>query len=101
MTDFFVIGDEYMVLGFGLVGIPGVEIDSSERLLDELNKAVKQSYRIIMVSDRFTGPIQKELEEIIVKMDFPLVIEIPDRFGAREGKKSMKEILKSSLGFSV
>ncbi len=101
MTDFFVIGDEYMVLGFGLVGIPGITVDSSERLLDELKKAVKESYQIIMVSDRFTEPIQEELEEIILKMDFPLVIEIPDRFGPREGKKSMKEILKSSLGFSV
>lgn len=101
MTDFFVIGDEYMVLGFGLVGIPGAVVETSDELLKELDAAIGRSCKIILLSDRLTGPVQDRLEEIIVKMDFPLVIEIPDRFGPRDDKKSMKDILKSSLGFSV
>jgi len=99
--DFFVIGDQYMVLGFGLVGIPGEVAGSSSEALAKLKEAVNKKIKIILISDRLTEPIQDEIEEIIVKMDFPLVIEIPDRKGAREGKKSIQDILKSSLGFSL
>ena len=99
--DFFVIGDQYMVLGFGLVGIPGEVVSSSEQALAKLKEIIDKQIKIILISDRLTEPIQDEIEEIIVKMDFPLVIEIPDRQGPREGKKSIQEILKSSLGFSI
>lgn len=99
--DFFVIGDQYMVLGFKLVGIAGEVADSAGQALAKLKEVINKNVKIILISDRLTESIQDEIEEIIVKMNFPLVIEIPDRQGAREGKKSIQDIMKSSLGFSI
>lgn len=99
--DFFVVGDERMVLGFGLVGIPGKVVNDSQTALDAVSQAVTEKIRIILIDDRLTQPIQAELQEIIFKMDFPLVIEIPSTEGVREGKQSIRELLKSSVGISV
>ncbi len=99
--DFFVVGDERMVLGFGLVGISGKVVDNSQDALDAVNQAVAEKIRIILIDDRLTQPIQDQLQEIIFKMDFPLVIEIPSTDGVREGKQSIRELLKSSVGISV
>jgi len=99
--DFFVVGDERMVLGFGLVGISGKIVNNSHDALDAVKQAVAEKIRIILIDDRLTPPIQDQLQEIILKMDFPLVIEIPSTDGVREGKQSIRELLKSSVGISV
>ncbi|MCD6460178.1 V-type ATP synthase subunit F [bacterium] len=90
-----------MVLGFKLVGIAGEVADSAGQALAKLKEVINKNVKIILISDRLTESIQDEIEEIIVKMNFPLVIEIPDRQGAREGKKSIQDIMKSSLGFNI
>lgn len=99
--DFYVIGDEHMVLGFGLVGIPGTIVSSGDQMLDEIKSVIEQNVRIIMVNERIADSVRDKIEAMILKMDFPLVIELPDRNGPLPDRKSMKELLKSSIGFSL
>lgn len=99
--DFFVIGDDTMVLGFGLLGIPGKVVTTSQDVLTTLKEAIEQNIKIILFSERLSVPIKNELENMILKLDFPLVIEIPDRQGPVEGRKSIHDLLKSSIGFSL
>ncbi len=99
--DFYVIGDENMVLGLGLVGIPGEVVSSEEDTLRVINESMKKQIKIILISDRLLEPVRDKVEEIILKRDFPLLLEIPDRQGPVKGKKSIRDLLKSSLGFNI
>lgn len=99
--DFYAIGDEHMILGFGLVGIAGKVVSSSDEMLDALKDAMNTDTRVVLINEKFTQPVHDEIENMIVKMDFPLVIELPDRTGPAENRKSLKELLKSSIGFNV
>jgi len=99
--DFYVIGDENMVLGLGLVGIPGEVVSSEEDTLRVINESMKKQIKIILISDRLLEPVRYKVEEIILKRDFPLLLEIPDRQGPVKGKKSIRDLLKSSLGFNI
>ncbi len=99
--DFFIVGDERMVLGFGLVGIPGKVVEDSQSALDAVRWAISEKIKIILIDDRLAQSIQDQLQEIILKMDFPLVIEIPSVEGVREDRQSIRELLKSSVGISV
>jgi len=99
--DFYVIGDENMVLGLGLMGIPGETVSGEENTLKAISEAMKKQIKIILISDRLLEPVRSQVEEIILKRDFPLLLEIPDRQGPVKGKKSIKDILKSSLGFNI
>ena len=99
--EFFVIGDENMVLGFSLVGIAGKVAQTAQQTSDALNEAVAENIKIILISDRLSGLIQDEVETLILKRDFPLVIEVPGRDGPRKDRKSIRDLLKSSIGFSV
>ncbi|MCB1195318.1 V-type ATP synthase subunit F [bacterium] len=99
--DFFVIGDDTMVFGFGLVGIPGVVVHNGEQLLAELKKTISQKVKIIMVSERLANEVKQQVETALLKVDFPLVIEIPDRKGLQQKRTTIRQLLKTTLGFSV
>ena len=99
--DFFVIGDDSMVFGFGLVGIPGKIVKNGQELLDTLRETISQNIKIIMVNERLVAEVKEQVEQVVLKMDFPLVIQIPDRQGLQQDRTSIRQLLKSTLGFSV
>lgn len=99
---FYVIGDEATVAGFGLVGVDGVVVQGSEEAKEALEQAFSSNdIGIIIITEKIAAAIREEMEEYVFSHDFPLVIEIPGREGPMEGRVSIRQMVRSAIGFSV
>lgn len=96
---YFVIGDKDMVLGFSFAGISGKEVQTREEAVSVLQHVQEnRKINIILITERLAQLIREEVDKIIETMDFPLILEIPDRHGPIPGKKTIKEIVKAAVG---
>lgn len=96
---FYVIGDEDTVLGFQLAGVDGIVV--SDAL--EAKQAVEEAFRredlgVIIIPERIASKIQGLVNQYLYKTTFPLIIEIPDRLGPLEGRKSVRDLLRAAVG---
>lgn len=99
---FFVIGDEETVLGFSLAGIEGTVVTNKQETQEALNHAFNiEGIGIIIITERIAQAIQKQVDRHILKKSFPLIIEIPDRYGPIEGKSDIKEMVSKAVGISI
>ena len=88
-----------MVLGFRLAGVEGRTAESREEALEALTDVLKvSSVRIILIPERLAQRIRREVDRVIETMDFPLILEIPDREGPLPGRKTLKEQVKAAVG---
>lgn len=96
---FFVIGDEETVLGFRLAGIEGRVAQSP----DEAREALEEAYRmenlgVIVLPERIAATVREEVDRLVYKTTFPLLIEIPDRLGPLDGRRSIKDLIREAVG---
>jgi V/A-type H+-transporting ATPase subunit F len=96
---FYVIGDSDTVLGFQLVGLEGEEVRSPEEAQEALKKAFQiEGLGIIIITERIASTIRNLVDQYVYKATFPLIIEIPDREGPVEGRKSIRELIRAAVG---
>ncbi len=100
--QFYVIGDESAVTGFGLAGVEGEVVETA----DEAREAIKKAFSspdvgIIIVTEKIAAELRTEMEEYVFGRSFPLVIEIPDRTGPMEGRVSIRQLVRSAVGINV
>ncbi len=99
---FFVIGDEDTVLGFSLAGIEGTVVTSKDETREALKKAFNiDDMGIIIITEKIAQTIRQQVDQHILKKSFPLIIEIPDRFGPIEGKGDIKDMVSKAVGISI
>jgi len=99
---FYVIGDEDTVLGFSLAGIEGTVVTSKDEAKEALKKAFNiEAMGIIIITERIAQTIRQQVDQHILKKSFPLIIEIPDRFGPIEGKGDIKDMVSKAVGISI
>jgi len=99
---FFLIGDEFTVLGYNLIGIRGVVANNEEEAAEALEKAVHDpDAGIVLITQRIASKIQDMVNEAKLAMTTPIVVEIPDRLGAVEGRESALSIVRRLIGLRV
>jgi V/A-type H+/Na+-transporting ATPase subunit F len=100
--EFFVIGDHDTVIGFSLAGINGRSVDNPQEGLLTLKEAVESdTIGIILITEAVAQEIRDEIEEIIITMDLPLLVEIPNIDGPLEDKVTISDLVKSAIGISI
>ena len=100
--SFFVIGDEDTVLGFKLVGVPGVSIRKPEEVHNAFRDAVaNRSGKILLITERLAQEIHGEVVRQRISMKPPFIVEIPDRHGPLPNRKSIAEIIREAIGISI
>ena len=100
--EFFVIGDNDTVIGFSLAGISGRSVDNPREGLLVLQEAVESDkIGIILITENVAQEIRSDIEEIIITMDLPLLVEIPNIDGPLEDKVTISDLVKSAIGISV
>lgn len=100
--EFFVIGDQDTVIGFSLAGISGRSVDNSQEGLLALKEAVESDkIGIILITEKVAQEIRSEIEEIIITMELPLLVEIPNIDGPLEDKVTISDLVKSAIGISI
>ena len=99
---FYVIGDEDTVLGFSLAGIDGTVVTNKEETREALKKAFNiKEIGIIIMTEKIAQTIRQQVDQHILKKSFPLIIEIPDRYGPLEGKGDIKDMVSKAVGISI
>lgn len=97
--QYFVIGDDDVVLGFDLVGVRGRIATTSEEAHAAMTGALEdKEIGIILITERLAELIRPLVDQHVLGKDFPLVVEIPDRHGPIAGKPSLREMMNSAMG---
>ena len=97
-----VIGDEDTVLGFTLVGLRGRSVSSQKEAEDAFHAVISETeVGIILVTERVAELIRPLVDGYIFGSSFPLIVEIPDRFGKMEGRLSLRDMVNRAIGIKL
>lgn len=97
---YFVIGDEDTVLGFSLVGTSGMSASTPAEAQHALSKALEgQEYGIIIITQDVADMIRSEVDRYIFSENFPLVVEIPNRFTG--SSRDLRALVNEAIGVSL
>jgi vacuolar-type H+-ATPase subunit F/Vma7 len=96
----FVIGDNDMITGFGLVGVEGKEATSEQEALIALKEALARSdLALIIISQQYStqSVVQTEISKTRRERTSPLIVEFPSSRGSAK-PASLSELVSKSLG---
>jgi V/A-type H+-transporting ATPase subunit F len=102
--DFFVLGNEDVILGFQFVGINGKIVTGHSSALEEFDNAVNGEYGelgVLLISEKVSMMIEDRVMEWQLSGNYPLLVEIPDIDGHIEGKKSILKSIREAVGLHV
>ena len=100
--QFYVIGDESTVTGFGLAEVVGEAVETADEAREALKKAfASPDIGIIIVTEKIAAELRKEMEDYVFGRSFPLVIEIPDRTGPMPDRVSIRQMVRAAVGINV
>ena len=98
---FFCICDHESGIGFRLAGVTTREVNARLEAQEALKEALdSKEAQIILVSEKVSGFIREEIDELIYQHRLPLVLEIPSR-GQEQERKSIRQFLKEAVGVSI
>lgn len=100
--EYFIIGDEEIVIGFNFVGVKGVAVNSRDEALEEFEKAVNSGdILVLIITEGVSMLIEDRVSEWQLKGSYPLLVEVPGIDGHIEGRKTMLDSIKEAIGISV
>ncbi|HOX11876.1 MAG TPA: V-type ATP synthase subunit F [Spirochaetia bacterium] len=99
---YYVIGDEDAVLGFGLAGVRGRRVRTSEEASAAFREALEdRENAIILVTERIAELIRPQVDRYVFKEDFPLIVEIPDWEGKLSSRPPLRETVNAAIGIKL
>lgn len=100
--EFFVLGEEEIIIGFNLVGIQGRVVGSREAALEEFAFAVKlPGLKVLIMTEETANLLEDKVAEWNMAGGFPLLVEIPGLQGRLEGRKTLVQSIREAVGISV
>ena len=97
-----IIGDEDAIIGFGILGVSGKVATNPEEAQDAFSSIIgDKETGIIIITERIADMIRPIINKYLLTSNFPLVIEIPDRNGAKEDRPSIKEMVNAAIGIKL
>ena len=97
-----IIGDEDTVLGFGIVGVSGKVVTDSEQAQRAFQTLLEdRETGIIIITERIADMIRPIVDKYMFTVNFPLVVEIPDRKGIKPGRPGIKEMVNKAIGIKI
>jgi V/A-type H+/Na+-transporting ATPase subunit F len=97
-----IIGDEETVLSFGMVGVSGktaASPDEAETAFQEMLE--DRNVGIIIVTENVADMMRATVDKYLFTVSFPLIVEIPDRKGAKPGRRGFKELVNGAIGIKL
>jgi V/A-type H+/Na+-transporting ATPase subunit F len=100
--NYFIIGDEDSVLGFGMVGVPGRVATSTDQVQAAFDEAIsKPENGIIIMTEEAASHISSVINAYIFTHDFPLIVEVPGSLGRISGKPGLREMVNEAIGINL
>jgi V/A-type H+/Na+-transporting ATPase subunit F len=97
-----IIGDEETVLSFGMVGVSGkvaTSPDEAETAFQEILE--DKNVGIIIVTENVADMMRATVDKYLFTVSFPLIVEVPDRKGAKPGRPGFKEMVNAAIGIKL
>lgn len=96
-----VLGDKDTALGFRLAGVH--EAYSFEETIQELERAKnklkelveREDIGVILITERLAQKIE------IPDVTFPIILQIPDKYGSLYGEEQLREIVRKAIGVEI
>ncbi len=97
-----IIGDEDAVLSFGMVGVSGKVATSPDEAESAFQEILEdKEVGIIIVTESVADMMRSTVQEYLFTVSFPLIVEIPDRKGAKPGRPGIKEMVNAAIGIKL
>ena len=94
-----VIGDEDTVIGFAFAGVHGTVVTTPEETHQAFEQLTQtKDLGILLMTERVAQMIRGTVDKWIIAGGHPLVVEIPDRDGPLEDRRTPHEFVKSAIG---
>ena len=99
---YYVIGDEDTVLGFGMVGVRGAVVRDRASTEEAFRQAIaERDIGILIITEKTADYIRPDVERYLFSERFPLILEIPDREGPKEGRTGIRELVNTAIGIKL
>lgn len=99
---YFVIGGEDAVLGFGMVGVEGRVVSDTAEAEKAFAEALEdKNVGIVIITEPAADLIRSRIDGYIFSRSFPLIVEVPDRDGPKEGRPELKELVNRAIGINL
>ena len=97
-----IIGDEDAIIGFGILGVTGKVATNP----DEARRAFEATLDdketgIIIITERVADMIRPIVNNYLLTIGFPLVVEVPDRNGPKPDRPNIKEMVNNAIGIKL
>jgi V/A-type H+-transporting ATPase subunit F len=100
--NYYIIGDEDAVLGFGMVGVKGKIAATSEQAERVFKEAIGDpEIGIIIITERIADLIRPLVDRYLFREKFPLIVEIQDRSGPIEGRAGIRKMVNEAIGIKL
>jgi V/A-type H+-transporting ATPase subunit F len=97
-----VIGHPDAVLGFSLVGIRGKVASSALQVNQALDEALATSgVGIVLVTNDAARLAKARVNQLKLRSNTPLVVEIPGPEGVQPGELSLNEVVFRAIGIKI
>lgn len=99
----YLISDNIDTLtGMRLVGVEGSIAHTKEDLEKALHQCLSdENIGIILVTEKLGKDYPTSLDEVRLKRNFPLLIEIPDRHGSGRSPSFITDYIEQTIGIHV
>ncbi len=100
--EFFVIGDEEVVLGFRFAGADGTAVYNREGALEAFRRATTAGdVKILILTEQASAMIEEEVTAWQFGGSYPLVVEVPGIEGHLENRRSLVDAIREAVGVHV
>ncbi len=99
---YYIIGDEDTVLGFELAGVAGKSVETEEQADAAFREALADRENgIIIITETAADLIREKVNTLLFSASFPLIVEIPDGGGRKEGRKDLRALVNEAIGIKL
>lgn len=102
--NFFILGDEDVVLAFRFAGIEGIVAETKDEVSLHFDKICQKEYGeigVLIITEKNALMLEDRLIDWQLSGNYPLIVEVPDIEGHIEGKITMLESIRKAIGLSV
>ncbi|MCA6213905.1 V-type ATP synthase subunit F [Thermococcus bergensis] len=96
-----VLGDKDTALGFRLAGVHeaysfGETMHELERAKNKLKELIeREDVGVILITERLAQKVE------IPDVTFPIILQIPDKYGSLYGEEQLREIVRKAIGVEI
>lgn len=100
--DYYVIGGEDVVLGFGYAGVAGKVVSTPEETRAALAEAVaNKEVQVVIMEDRAASSIRAEVDRVRFSSHRPVVVEVPGPKGPDEKRPDLMKLIREAVGIKL